>query len=580
MKNLLKYFVGYRRYAVIGALAKLIEVIIQLFIPILFTLIIRDGLEARPAINMEAIWLYFGLICGCIVLSFGFSIFGQYFASKTGAGVAKNVRKAMYEKITTFSFSELDHFGVSSLNNRTTRDVSMLQDAINRTIRLILRVPTIIIGCLTILFIVYWAVGLVALIAVIIIGAILSVVMVLSYKYQKKIEESFDSLLKVTRENFRGARIVRAFVNEEYEEQRFIDRNKALGKTLMKLSKVHAIINPVVLIGINTALVLMYFFGALHVDPMNAAAGFDVATLPILTSFANELVLSLVATLEFILILGVGRSSWFRILQVLDIVPSIQNAENPVIPVFEKSPSIEFKKVSFIYNNEEACSIRDLSLKVAPGEFLGIVGVTGSGKTTLINLLPRFYDVTSGEILIDGVNIKDYEYHELRKRISYVAQIPDMLTGTIRSNLEFGNRFESNLFDEAIDISDSEDIIYVKHDHLDEKVLNGGKNFSLGQKQRLNLARALIRHNKVLILDDSLSALDTITDARIRAKLNGIANPPTTLIVSQRVNTLKELDRIMLMHNGSLSDIGTHEELIKRSKLYRMIVHSQEMGGK
>gem|GEM_PF-4185234 len=571
--RLLKYFKGYRAIAIFGAIFKCIEAIIQLFIPLSFARIIDEGIGVTPH-NPDIIWKYSLIILACIIVSFGFSVCGQFFSSKAGAGVASNARLAMYEKISTFSFPELDKFGVASLNNRVTRDIDQLHQSISRFVRFILRIPTVVIGSLVVLFVIHWTLAIIIILAVPIVGAFLILIMYLLRKAIPLTASARDKVTKVTRENIKGAKIVRAFTNENHETGRFNFVHSEFERSVIHLSKITSLTQPVVSIIMGLALVILYVMGAIQLG--NSA--FTLGELPILTSYSHELVLVFVASVEFVIIIGSGRASWARIREVLIVQPTITNSINSIEFSFDSNSMIEFRNVSFSYDNSEY-GVNNINLRIHSGESIGIIGPTGSGKTSLINLIPRFNDVTSGSIFINGTNIRDIELHSLRDNISFVSQIPDMLSGTIRTNLEFGKVHAQEELDLAIRISDATDIIKNKNDGIDEVVYADGKNFSLGQRQRLSLARAIAKDNQILILDDATSALDNITDALIYKELKLMPHRPTLIVVSQKIRTLLQMDRIILMDNGKISMIGSHDELLKKSSLYRKIAISQGYEG-
>ena len=568
--NLFKYLKGYRLTAALGGFFKFLEAILQLFIPISFTMMMREAPLAIQFWDFR-IWKYFIAIVVCVVVSYVFSCLGQLFAHKVGAGVASNIRLDLYKHIATFSFPELDKFGVASLNNRATKDISSMQDAVSRTVRIALRIPAVFFGCLVVLFLIDWSVALI----IVALVPIIVLILVLLFKFFKKgypkIALSRDKITTVTRENVRGARIVRAFTNEKLEESRFVARNKEYAIAVHNLAKVSSVIQPLVGFFIGLTLVAMYLVSGYDME----LGIIDPTLLPILTSYTHELVSFMVMVIDFVIILGAGRASWLRIKEVMNLHASITSPENACFYNTDGNNAIEFVDVSFVYPNGDV-ALRDISFRIGAKERIGITGFTGSGKTSLVNLIPRFCDTSGGKILLNGVDVRDYDLSSLRQAIAFVSQTTDMISGTIAQNLQFDGEHTKEEMYEALRVADGLNVLEAKPGGLSEVVLAEGRNFSLGQQQRISVARGIIMQRGVLIFDDSFSALDNITENKIQREIMKTDYDPILITVSQKVSTLKTMDRIILLDKGSVSMIGAHEELVKKSPLYRKIVISQE----
>lgn len=569
--KLLKHFKGYRLVSFMGAFFKLIEVVLQLLIPLTFRYMINEGL-IDPSPDHQLLWIAFSVMFALIILSFICSLTGQYFSSKASAGVGMNIRREMYQKVASFSFRELDKFSTTSLTNRLTTDIEQFQKTILMTLRLILRVPGVVVGGLVVIFLISYKFALVLIALIPFVIALLYGIMVVSRKLYRKINNARDGFTKVARENARGARVVRAFTKEENEYHRFSNENEVYEHTHTKLAKISSITAPIVAFLMNIALVIMYALGGNMVNIGSIAYG----DLTILQTYSTEIVNSLILLVDFIIILSNGRAAYERIKEVLETNVSLLSPVDGKTIDPNTGIRVSFKDVSFVYDEvAEIETIDDVSFEIAPHETFGITGLTGSGKTSLINLIPRFYDPNNGSILINGVDVKAYDLHSLRQNITFISQTPDMIRGTIESNLSFGRTYSpENLFEKII-MSGSLNIIENKHAHLQERVHGDGRNFSLGQKQRLSLARGLLRQNQLLILDDSFSALDYETNFKIQQALKNDQLNPTTIIVSQNIKTLQGMNRILVLDEGRVEAIGTHDELLKISKTYQTIARSQ-----
>lgn len=489
-------------------------------------------------------------------------------------GIGTKIRTALFEHINKLSHSEIDNIGTSTLITRLTNDITLIQNGIAMLIRLGTRSPFVIIGSTVMAFAINFQLALVFLIAMPIISILLYFIMKKSIILYKEIQKKLDNISLITRENIEGVRVIKAFSKEESEIERFKNRNNDYSEETIKALKVSSLLNPLTSVVMNFAIVFILYFGARKVNLGASTQGEIIA----LINYIIQISLALIVFSQLVITLTKGYTSLIRVSEVLEIQPSIieKNNELSITSIDSKKPLIEFRNVYFSYNDSKEYSLKNISFKINKNEVIGIIGGTASGKSTIINLLSRFYDVTKGEVLIKGINIKNYSFKKLRNLISIVPQKSVLFSGTLRSNLELGNR---NLTDEDIkrvlDISMASDFVNKLENKYDAEVLKGGKNFSGGQKQRLSIARALAKNSEILVLDDSLSALDYATDLQLRKNLKEQVKDTTIIMISQRASSLKNADKIIVLDNGEINAIGTHEELLKSSEVYKEIYYSQ-----
>lgn len=571
MKKVLPFFKSYKRELTLGPLFKLIEAILELFIPIIMIKIIDIGIPNNDINYILKIGLTL-ILLGLVGLSF--ALVCQYYASIASQGIGTKIRTALFEHINKLSHSEIDNIGTSTLITRLTNDITLIQNGIAMLIRLGTRSPFVIIGSTVMAFAINFQLALVFLIAMPIISILLYFIMKKSIILYKEIQKKLDNISLITRENIEGVRVIKAFSKEESEIERFKNRNNDYSEETIKALKVSSLLNPLTSVVMNFAIVFILYFGARKVNLGSSTQGEIIA----LINYIIQISLALIVFSQLVITLTKGYTSLIRVSEVLEIQPSIieKNNELSITSIDSKKPLIEFRNVYFSYNDSKEYSLKNISFKINKNEVIGIIGGTASGKSTIINLLSRFYDVTKGEVLIKGINIKNYSFKKLRNLISIVPQKSVLFSGTLRSNLELGNR---NLTDEDIkrvlDISMASDFVNKLENKYDAEVLKGGKNFSGGQKQRLSIARALAKNSEILVLDDSLSALDYATDLQLRKNLKEQVKDTTIIMISQRASSLKNADKIIVLDNGEINAIGTHEELLKSSEVYKEIYYSQ-----
>lgn len=571
MKKVLPFFKSYKRELTLGPLFKLIEAILELFIPIIMIKIIDIGIPNNDINYILKIGLTL-ILLGLVGLSF--ALVCQYYASIASQGIGTKIRTALFEHINKLSHSEIDNIGTSTLITRLTNDITLIQNGIAMLIRLGTRSPFVIIGSTVMAFAINFQLALVFLIAMPIISILLYFIMKKSIILYKEIQKKLDNISLITRENIEGVRVIKAFSKEESEIERFKNRNNDYSEETIKALKVSSLLNPLTSVVMNFAIVFILYFGARKVNLGSSTQGEIIA----LINYIIQISLALIVFSQLVITLTKGYTSLIRVSEVLEIQPSIieKNNELSITSIDSKKPLIEFRNVYFSYNDSKEYSLKNISFKINKNEVIGIIGGTASGKSTIINLLSRFYDVTKGEVLIKGINIKYYSFKKLRNLISIVPQKSVLFSGTLRSNLELGNR---NLTDEDIkrvlDISMASDFVNKLENKYDAEVLKGGKNFSGGQKQRLSIARALAKNSEILVLDDSLSALDYATDLQLRKNLKEQVKDTTIIMISQRASSLKNADKIIVLDNGEINAIGTHEELLKSSEVYKEIYYSQ-----
>lgn len=571
MKKVLPFFKSYKKELILGPLFKLIEAILELFIPIVMIKIIDIGIpnnDINYIIRIGFILILLGLV------GLTFALICQYYASIASQGIEANIRTALFEHINKLSYKEIDTIGTSTLITRLTNDITLIQNGIAMLIRLGTRSPFVIIGSTIMAFAINFQLALIFLITMPIISAILFLIMKKSVKIYKEIQKKLENISLITKENIEGVRAVKAFSKEKREIERFRKGNTAYSEENIKALKVSSLLNPLTSIVMNFAIVFILYFGANKVNLGISTQGEIIA----LINYITQISLALIVFSQLVITLTKGYTSLIRVSEILEVNPSLieNNNELSITSADKRKPLIEFRNVYFTYNNSQEYSLKNISFKINKNETVGIIGGTASGKSTIINLLCRFYDTTKGEILINGINVKNYSFKELRNLISLVPQKSVLFSGTIRSNLELGNK---NLNDKelkrVLDISMASDFVNKLEDKYDAKVLKGGKNFSGGQKQRLSIARALAKNSEILILDDSLSALDFSTDLQVRKKIKEEVKNKTIIMISQRASSLKNADKIIVLDNGEVKAIGTHDELLDTCYVYKEIYYSQ-----
>ena len=572
MKKLFKYMRDYRREAFLGPLFKLLEASFELFVPLVVAAIIDGGIASGDR-------GYVIKMCGMLVLlaSVGLAstLTAQYFAAKASVGFVTKIRHALFSHIQSLSHTELDQTGISTLITRITGDVNQVQTGINLTLRLLLRSPFVVFGAMVMAFTVDVKAAMVFAVLIPVLAVVVFAIMLVSIPLYKKVQAHLDNVLGITRENLTGSRVIRAFCKEDEETAEFEARNAVLTASQKLVGRISALMNPLTYAILNIAIVALIWKGAVRVNAGTLTQGEVVA----LYNYMSQILVELIKLANLIINITKSIACGNRIEQVLEIEPSV--TDGGTAEGKENAPAVEFKDVSLRYKGAAENSLSGISFTAARGETVGIIGGTGSGKSSLVNLIPRFYDVYGGEVLVNGVNVRDWNISALRKNIAVVPQKAVLFSGTIRENLLWGNENASD--DElwsAVETSQSADVVKSKENGLDSMIEQGGKNLSGGQRQRLTIARALVKNAEILIMDDSASALDFATDAKLRAAIQNLDNRPCTFIVSQRASSVMHADKIIVLDDGAAVGIGTHEELLRNCAIYAEIYATQFKSGK
>ena len=571
MFKLIPYLKDFKKECFLGPLFKLLEAILELIVPLVMAKIIDIGVKSYDTsyiIKMGILIIILGIV------GLGSALVCQYFAAKASQGFGTKLRNELFHHINSLSHSEIDNIGTPSLITRIINDVNQLQVAVAMAIRLGVRAPFIILGSAIMAMFINLKLSLIFFLSIPLIVLTLYLVMGKAVPLYRVIQKKLDKISLITRENLEGVRVVRAFSKQEVEKDRFNIAALDHSNTAIKVGKLSALLNPLTFMIMNFSIAFIVWFGGIGVNNGNFTQGEIIAFV----NYMTQILLTLIVVANLVIIFTKASASATRVNEVLDTKSSIKEASSSttVQATNNSSKIIEFKNVSFSYNNSKQYSLENISLSINKGETIGIIGGTGAGKSTLVNLIPRFYESTEGEIFINGENIKNYSIKDLRNLFGIVPQKAVLFTGSLRENMKWANK---NASDEeilmALDIAQCSDFVSNLKDGLDTSVLQGGKNFSGGQKQRLTIARALVGSPKIIILDDSSSALDFATDLKLRQALNTHAKEITTIIVSQRASSIKNSDKIVVLDDGKLAGIGTHEELLENSEVYKEICFSQ-----
>ena len=561
------FFAPYKKELIVGPFCKLVEAVLELLIPLIMAEIIDKGIALA---DWKFVLKYSGLIVLACTSGLCFSLVCQIFASRCSQGYGTDVRNALFKHINSLSSEQFDDFGTPSLLTRLSGDINQLQVAVAMLIRLVVRAPFIIIGSVVMAIILNPRLSLVFIAATPVIALALFFIMRSTVPRYKKVQKKVDDLSKVTRENLTGVRVVRAFAKEEEERERFDGEAKELAKAASVVGAISALLNPVSLLIINLAITAVVYFGGDMVNTGDMTQGEVTAFVNYLTQIS----LALVVTANLVVIFTKASASGARVKEILNTSPSVTDGEG-VKWGEDGAPRVEFKHVFFGYGGNDV--LQDISFKIYPSKVVGVIGGTGSGKSTLVNLLPRFYDVRRGSVLINGRNVKDYKLKQLRDRIGYVPQRTVLFSGTIRENMLWGNpgATDEDIM-QALRTAQAEEFVAKLPEGLDTQVNQGGKNFSGGQRQRLTIARALVRRPEIVIMDDSASALDFATDLKLRTAIRHDLTDTTTFIVSQRATSVRHADLIIVLDGGVAVGMGRHDELMRTCEVYREIVQSQE----
>ena len=567
MKKLLVYLKGYKKEIVLGPLFKLLEASFELLVPFVIASMIDNGIKAGDKSHVIKMCMILILLCvvGCIS-----AITAQFFAAKAAAGFAKKVKRALFDNIQSLSFSDMDRIGTSAMMTRMTSDINQVQQGVNLTIRLLLRSPFIVFGAMFMAFIIDARMALIFLVTIILLFAVVGAIMGWSIPKYGEIQGRLDTVLRLTRENHTGVRVIRAFGLENEEKNKFHKSNDALMQLQSFVGGVSALMNPVTFAILNLAILYLIYRGRFYVEIGDLTQGEIVA----LYNYMSQILIELIKLANLILTITKAIASGNRVQELIELKSSMADGSDDVFE--ETAEHVVFDNVFMRYEGDSEDSLEKINLSVKRGERIGIIGGTGSGKSTLINLIPRFYDTREGNVIIDGKNVKDYKLEALRERIGIVPQKAVLFHGTIRDNMRWGkNDATDEEIYEALRIAQAEEIVKGKENGLDHMVSQGGKNFSGGQKQRLTIARALVRKPEILILDDSASALDFLTDKNLRKAIGEMKDAPTTFIVSQRTSAVHDCDKILVLENGAVVGMGTHDTLLETCDLYKEIYESQ-----
>ena len=573
MKRLMTYLKDYKKESILAPLFKLLEAFFELLVPLVMANIIDYGISNR---NMGYIGKMGLLLLLLGVVGLASSITAQFFAAKAAVGFSTQLRQALFDHIEDLSFTDIDKAGTSTMITRMTSDVNQVQSGINMTLRLFLRSPIIVFGAMIMAFTIDVKCALIFVVAIPLLSVVVFGIILSTIPMYKKVQSKLDQVLGITRENLTGVRVIRAFHQEAKEADRFRENNEALSAMQIFVGKISACMNPVTYIIVNGAIIALIYTGAVQVNIGNLSQGEVVAII----NYMNQILVELVKLANLIVTMTKALACAERVASVFDIGADAAyvGAQDQKLAdkVDQSAPFLDFKHVSLTYQGAGAPTLQDMNFTVNRGDTVGIIGGTGSGKTSLVNLIPGFYPATEGEILLEGRDIRTMSDEELRGRIGVVPQKAVLFKGTIRSNLQWGkpDATEEEMW-KALELAQASEVVDGKPGKLDATVAQNGKNFSGGQRQRLTIARALVRNPEILILDDSASALDYATDAKLRAAIRTLEDKTTTFIVSQRASTIRHADKIIVLDDGEIAGMGTHDELLKDCTVYQEIYYSQ-----
>ena len=569
MKHLYPYLRRFRKESILAPLFKMLEATFDLLVPMVVADIIKVGIAGG---DTTYIWTRCGLLVLMALIGLLCSFTAQYFAARAAIGTSTGLRHELMAHIQSLSFSELDTLGVSTLSTRMTSDVNQVQNGLNMFLRLFLRSPFIVAGAMIAAFTIDTQIALIFLAAIPVLAVIVFGIMRITSPMYKTVQSRLDAVTGATRENLSGVRVVRAFGREDAEEENFVQQNGSLNAMQLKVGRIAALMNPLTYVVVNLGIIGILYFGANKIGSGALLSGDVVA----LVNYMSQILVELVKLANLVVLLTRAIASMGRVSQVLDTPSTMAFPEKPVSADAASDVAVAFDHVSLRYQGAGAESLSDVTFTAKKGQTIGVIGGTGSGKTTLVSLIPRFYDATKGQVTLLGQPITAYSKEELNRHVAVVMQKAQLFKGTIRSNLLWGNE---NATDEelwhALSIAQSEDFVRQKPGKLDDPVEQGGRNLSGGQRQRLTIARALVGHPDILILDDSASALDYATDAALRKALRTLPAETTLFIVSQRTSSLRHADQIIVLDDGHVVGIGTHDTLMQTCEVYREIHESQ-----
>ena len=579
MKKLLVYLKGYEKETVLAPLFKMLEALFELFVPLVMAAVIDVGIGGHDrgyVIRMCLVLIALG------VIGLACSITAQYFAAKAATGFSTVLRRELFAHIQSLSYTEMDNLGTSTLITRMTSDINQVQSGVNLVLRLFLRSPFIVFGAMIMAFTVDVKAALVFVVAIPLLSIVVFGIMLVSIPLFKKVQGALDGVLGITRENLTGSRVIRAFNKEETEIGKFNEKNDALTKIQLYVGRISALMNPVTFVIVNMATLVLIWKGAIRVDNGFITQGEVVA----LVNYMSQILVELVKLANLIININKSIACGNRIQTILELQPSVTDekaisAQNN--SSMDSSYAVEFDHVGLAYGKVKEEALTDIHFSVKKGQTIGIIGGTGSGKSSVVNLIPRFYDVTSGSVKVNGKDVREYTLSDLRGKVGTVLQKAVLFKGTIRENLQWGNPDATEEeMQQALAVAQAKEFVDTKEGGLDYEIEQGGKNLSGGQRQRLTIARAVVKKPEILILDDSASALDFATDAKLRMAIREMEGEMTVFIVSQRAASLQYADQIIVLDDGHIAGMGTHQELLQNCEVYQEIYYSQfkrEAGG-
>ena len=569
MKNLIRYLKPYTKESILAPFFKLLEVVFDLMVPVVVAKMIDTGVAQQ---DYTFIFRCAAILLAMALLGLLCSVTAQFFAARASAGFGASLRQTMFDHIQKFSFSMLDRAGSDTLITRINDDVNQVQNGVNMCLRLILRSPFIVFGATAVAFTVNVKCAVIFAVTVPVLFAVIFGIMLTSIPLFKKVQEKLDRITELTRENLTGVRVIRAFGREKYAAGEFEDSNRELTRLNEFVGKISAVLNPLTYAMINIAAVILIDKAAIEVNLGNLQQGETVA----LYNYMMQIIVELIKLAALIITLNKSVACAGRISEVLAMKPDMEYPEADTVSYEAGNPAVEFADVTFSYENAAAPSLKNISFAVENGQTAGIIGGTGSGKTTLVNLIARFYDATEGKVLIDGTDIKNYSKETLEKRCGIVQQKTVLFKGSIRDNLRWGNeKADDEKLWKALETAQAKDVAAGKPGQLDFELERGGGNLSGGQRQRISIARTLVKEPEILIFDDSFSALDFATEAALRKALHNMERQAAVFIVSQRISAIRNSDIIIVLDNGVMAGKGSHEELMKTCETYREIYYSQ-----
>ena len=567
MRKLLRFLKDYKKESILSPLFKLLEASFELFVPLVMAAIIDTGIGNKDG---GFILKMCGILILLAIVGLTCSITAQYFAAKAAVGFATKVRHALFDHIQKLSYTEMDTAGTDTMITRMTSDINQAQSGVNMVLRLFLRSPFIVFGAMIMAFTIDVKAALIFVVTIPVLSVVVFGIMIITIPLFRRVQASLDKVLGVTRENLTGSRVIRAFNKEQEEIADFDESNERLTDVQLFVGKISALMNPLTYIIINVALVILIWTGAIQVNIGKISQGEVVA----LVNYMFQILVELVKLANLIITVTKAIACGNRVQSIFEMETSMVDGNGSKKE--DTGYTVEFRNVSMRYKGAGADTLTGIDFKAKPGDTIGIIGGTGSGKSSVVNLIPRFYDVTEGQVMVDGMDVREYKITDLRDKIGIVPQKAVLFAGTVRSNLAWGKEDATEEeMQQALSVAQAAEVVDKKDGKLDAEVEQGGKNFSGGQKQRLTIARALVKQPEILIMDDSSSALDYATDAKLRQAIHNMPNRPTVFIVSQRAASIMYADKIIVLDDGTVAGTGTHEELLKACSVYQEIYYSQ-----